>query len=234
MNFSEFFRAMWGPGKEPFPWQEDLAEQVLRGGWPSSIGLPTAAGKTALLDIAVFALAMGAPGAARRIFFVVDRRVIVDEAAQRAADLSARLAEAPSGSELGRLAQQLRELGRADTPLEVATIRGGIPRDYSWAGSPLQPAIVCSTVDQIGSSLLYRAYGVPGLRSEPLRASDSRKPGCVRFPDYSRRSSYQPTLRRNPEPHMPLPGVGRRAADSALSRSGDVGDAAPGDRLSRI
>ena len=54
--------------------------------------LPTASGKTACLDIAVFVLAVQADRlrvnqritAPRRIFFVVDRRVIVDEAYERA------------------------------------------------------------------------------------------------------------------------------------------------------
>jgi CRISPR-associated endonuclease/helicase Cas3 len=165
MTFGQFFRALWD--RDPFPWQEALAERVLRGDWPR-IGLPTASGKTALIDIAVYALAMRAPGAARRIFFVVDRRVIVDEAAERAARIARKLAEAAPGSDLGRLAQSLRELG-GQVPLDTAVLRGGISRDDSWAGSPLQPIVVCSTVDQIGSSLLFRAYGTSEY-GRPIRA----------------------------------------------------------------
>jgi CRISPR-associated endonuclease/helicase Cas3 len=155
MTFVDFFRAVWA--RDPFPWQELLAEQVLGGEWPP-IGLPTAAGKTALIDIAVYALAKRAPGAARRIFFVVDRRVIVDEAAERAAKLASRLCEAAPDSELGKLAQSLKELG-GELPLATAVLRGGIPRENSWTDSPLQPVVVCSTVDQVGSSLLFRTYG---------------------------------------------------------------------------
>ncbi len=129
----------------------------MHGDWPR-IGLPTASGKTALIDIAVYALAMGAPGAARRIFFVVDRRVIVDEAAERAAKIAKKLLEAAPDSVLGKIAQLLRDLG-GPVPLETAVLRGGIPREDGWADSPLQPVVVCSTVDQIGSSLLFRAYG---------------------------------------------------------------------------
>lgn len=51
--------------------------------WPRVIGLPTASGKNAIIDIAVFALAVRAPEACRRIGFVVDRRVAVDEASER-------------------------------------------------------------------------------------------------------------------------------------------------------
>ncbi len=110
MTFAEFFHAVWN--YEPFPWQEEYAAEALKGNW-RPIGMPTAAGKTALIDIAVYALAKGAPGAARRIFFVVDRRVIVDEAAERAASLAERLCEASPHSELGKLAQSLKDLGEA-------------------------------------------------------------------------------------------------------------------------
>jgi len=166
MTFADFFRAVWK--KDPFPWQETLAGKALKGEWPTSIGLPTAAGKTALIDIAVFALANRAPQSARRIFFVVDRRVIVDEAAERAGALAWTLCNAKPDSELFDLAQSLRELGGLE-PLTTATLRGGIPRENGWADSPLQPVVICSTVDQLGSSLLFRAYGTSEY-GRPIRA----------------------------------------------------------------
>ncbi|HEY2845656.1 MAG TPA: DEAD/DEAH box helicase family protein, partial [Bryobacteraceae bacterium] len=155
MTFAEFFYAVWQ--RYPFPWQEQYAAEVLKGNW-RPIGMPTAAGKTALIDIAVYALAKSVPGAARRIFFVVDRRVIVDEAAERAAKLADCLCKASPDSDLGKLAQSLKDLG-GPAPLTTAVLRGGIPRDQSWADSPLEPVVICSTVDQVGSSLLFRAYG---------------------------------------------------------------------------
>jgi CRISPR-associated endonuclease/helicase Cas3 len=166
MTFAEFFKAIWGYG--PFPWQELLAEKALQGEWPRSIGLPTAAGKTALIDIAIYAMAKRAPRAARRIFFVVDRRVIVDEAAERAEKLAKSLRDAAPDSGLGRLAKNLRDFGGVE-PLVTATLRGGIPREGSWTYSPLQPAVICSTVDQVGSSLLFRAYGTSEY-GRPIRA----------------------------------------------------------------
>jgi CRISPR-associated endonuclease/helicase Cas3 len=167
MTFAQFFEALWD--KKPFPWQERLAKLALEGNWPVLIGLPTAAGKTALIDIAVFALAMRAPGAGRRIFFVVDRRVIVDEAAERAERLADKLCNAAPTSDLGGIAQALRNLGNTKTPLIAAVLRGGIPRDDSWTYSPLQPVVICSTVDQAGSSLLFRAYGTSEY-GRPIRA----------------------------------------------------------------
>ncbi len=169
MTFEEFFEAVWDKDKKPFPWQKRLAELAVRGEWPRSVGLPTAAGKTALIDIALYALAMRSPKAARRIFFVVDRRVIVDAAAERAGQIAKRLCEADPASPLGGIAQALRDLGGGPEPLVVATLRGGIERDDSWITSPLQPAVICSTVDQVGSSLLFRAYGASEY-ARPMRA----------------------------------------------------------------
>jgi CRISPR-associated endonuclease/helicase Cas3 len=173
VTFAQFFEALWN--QKPFPWQERLAALALEGRWPASIGLPTAAGKTALIDIAVYALAMRAPNATRRTWFVVDRRIIVDEAAERAAKLADKLCSADPASGLGRVAQALRDIGGNPKPLETAVLRGGIPRDQ-WMDSPIQPLVICSTVGQVGSSLLFRAYGASEYgRSIPagLAAYDS-------------------------------------------------------------
>ena len=168
-DFPAFFEALWS--KSPFPWQSALAEQVVMKSveaWPEAITLPTASGKTACLDIAVFALAAQAErqeggrtlSAARRIFFVVDRRVIVDEAFDRARSVASKLELAQDGI-LKRVADRLRRLagGHDEPPLACFQLRGGIYRDDAWARSPIQPTIVCSTVDQVGSRLLFRAYG---------------------------------------------------------------------------
>lgn len=81
--------------RAPFPWQERLFHQAMGGQWPKLLNLPTASGKTAIIDIALLILAAGSPAARRRIAFVVDRRVVVDEAARKAEHLAERLGAHP-------------------------------------------------------------------------------------------------------------------------------------------
>ncbi len=169
-GFDNFFRALWLQ-KPPFAWQQALAERVVNRDvdpWPEAIALPTAAGKTACIDIAIYALASQVKrinenqtlSAPRRIFFVVDRRVIVDEAFERASALAEKLENAKEGI-LKEVADRLRQLagGRNARPLACFQLRGGMYRSDAWARSPAQPMIVASTVDQFGSRLLFRAYG---------------------------------------------------------------------------
>ena len=149
-GFATFFQALWD--MQPFAWQRELARRVLENDdspWPEAIALPTAAGKTACMDIAVYALAAQAGRlntglaltAPRRIFFVVDRRVIVNEAHTRAQCLALRLQFAQDGI-VKDVADRLRYLTDGD---------------------------VASTVDQLGSRLLFRAYG-PGIGMRPIHA----------------------------------------------------------------
>lgn len=177
-DFSTFFRELWGVDYEPFPWQREFARRLCAGQVPDYVAVPTGSGKTACLDAAVFALALQAdlPMAertqGRRIFFIVNRRVIVDEAYDRAGKLCKKLQDAASDSVAGRVAAALRKLsGEVEAaPLTREQLRGGIYRDRSWAGSLLQPMIICSTVDQAGSRLLFRGYGV-SPQARPIHAA---------------------------------------------------------------
>ena len=177
-EFGTFFRALWH--YDAFPWQCRLARQVCDRGWPAAIDLPTASGKTACIDVAVFALAVQARRppdertVGRRIFFVVNRRVIVDQAARRARSIAQKLHHADETAEpiLREVASVLRAMaGHADAPaLDAAVLRGGIYRDNRWARSITQPTVIASTVDQVGSRLLFRGYGVSEF-ARPLHAA---------------------------------------------------------------
>ena len=167
-DFAAFYRCVHGYA--PFPWQERLLERVVNEGWPETIALPTSSGKTSAIDIAVFHLALQAGKSALerqaklRMFFVIDRCVVVDEAAEHAMNLATKLFKGEAGI-VDQVATALQSFG-GRVPLDVAVLRGGMYRDNTWADEPNQPLVCVSTVDQVGSRLLFRGYQV----------SDSAKP----------------------------------------------------------
>lgn len=164
-EFEPFVREM--TGWAPFPWQTRLAQTVLGDGWPDMLDLPTGTGKTTTLLVALFALAVDPTRFHRRIALVVDRRIIVDQVEAYAR----KLADGLRGGDLPtcrRVAEALLAC-MADPdpehPVRVVHLRGGIPRDDAWIGAPDQPTLIASTVDQVGSRLLFRGYGVSeGMR----------------------------------------------------------------------
>ncbi|MGH9413222.1 MAG: type I-G CRISPR-associated helicase/endonuclease Cas3g, partial [Terriglobales bacterium] len=157
LSFEDFFWHLHG--QKPFPWQERLAARVCTQGWPQVIALPTGSGKTACVDIAVYAMAYGQPQGPRRVFYVVDRRLVVSEAYARMQRIECRLCEV---AELAPVAQALQERAHkgAKRPVLAFELRGGTYLDNSWVRTPLQPLLAACTVDQLGSRLLFRGYGV--------------------------------------------------------------------------
>ncbi len=188
-TFEEFFREFNctddGQTLDPFPWQRDFAERAASGNWPEFIAAPTGSGKTACLEVAVYALATQASlpvserNACRRIFFIVNRRVIVDEAFERARRITKALAnpasERPACAAVAEALLKLNPVPENGNrfphpPLDCIQLRGAIFRDQRWTRSLLQPTLVATTIDQIGSRMLFRGYGVtPNAR--PIHAA---------------------------------------------------------------
>ncbi len=190
-DFPAFFKELWTYA--PYEWQTELVAQVLKNRrWPSLVDRPTGTGKTALLDAATFVLAVNAMEARNdpslrwmptRTIMVVDRRIVVDQAGFRGAQIAEKLAVAlDSGasatSVVRRVAEALLTLSEgpnngenspAEDPLATGILRGGITRDESWATRPDRPALLISTVDQVGSRLLFQGYGL-GRGAKPLHA----------------------------------------------------------------
>ena len=165
-SFSTFFRDIHG--HEPFPWQVRLTDQVIREeSWPKVIDLPTGCGKTSVLDTAVFAMALKPEVSPRRVVFVIDRRIVVDQVHERAKRIRCGIEQGKS-EVLRAIGARLKELGGRE-PLGVAALRGGIPIDNEWTSRPDQPWVLVSTVDQFGSRLLFRGYGVTP-RMRPIHA----------------------------------------------------------------
>ena len=143
---------------------------MLERGWPALIDVPTGLGKTAVLDIAVYAAALGSEYSRRRVFLVVDRRLIVDQAHEHATRIQQALAEAVPGTVCHAVAASLAARGDDGPVLDVTRMRGGINWSWLWLERPDRHAIVTGTVDQIGSRLLFRGYGV-GQRLWPVDAA---------------------------------------------------------------
>ncbi|MDI3258792.1 MAG: type I-U CRISPR-associated helicase/endonuclease Cas3 [Sinobacteraceae bacterium] len=161
------FHAAVHSGKQPFAWQQRLLELIVQDkAWPRVLDLPTGVGKTTCIDIAVFALALDATNeeterwCPRRIAMVVDRRIVVDQVAERGRAILRALVNS-TDPVVAEVAKRLRSLTReGEEPLGVFTLRGGMPKDDGWARTPDQPLVISSTVDQVGSRMLMQGYGV--------------------------------------------------------------------------
>lgn len=165
-DFGAFYAAVHG-GKQPFAWQQRLLEKIVADqAWPRVLDLPTGTGKTTCIDVALFALALDAGSddtqrwCPRRIAMVVDRRIVVDQVAERGRKLLRALTTSKEDIVV-KVAERLRSLTRTgEEPLGVFTLRGGMPKDDGWARTPDQPLVIASTVDQVGSRMLMQGYGV--------------------------------------------------------------------------
>jgi len=146
--FDDFFAALHGTA--PLPWQRRAAERLARRE-TFVVTVPTGLGKSALVDAAVWA---AAHGAWRRIAFVVDRRIVVDAVHQRALHIRDRLADDP----------RLTPLAAALGEMQVVRLRGGVFGDDDWVLYPERLTVALTTVDQLGSRLMFRGYGVAPRR----------------------------------------------------------------------
>lgn len=197
-RFAEFFRDVHG--YQPFPWQARLAERVVQTGrWPGVIDLPTGTGKTAILDIAVFALAENPETQPRRVVFVIDRRIVVDQVYLRAKRI--RKAIEDGGTHLLRdIGSRLRRISDGKL-LGAVALRGGIPIDREWTERPDQPWVMVSTVDQFGSRLLFRGYGVTtGMR--PIHAGLAGNDCLVILDEVHLSRPFAETLRQLGDPEV--------------------------------
>ncbi|MGQ0802456.1 MAG: type I-G CRISPR-associated helicase/endonuclease Cas3g [Actinomycetota bacterium] len=170
------FPAFFGEvtGREPFEWQAHFTDELLAGHVPDVIDVPTGFGKTSVIVCWAYALAHASQelGLPRRLCVVVDRRLVVDasyEDARRLADLLDR----PDGRRnVDLVAERLRALHGDSAPsaLGVVRMRGGVTWDSRWLARPDQAAVIVGTVDQFGSRLLFRGYGVSD-RMRPIDAA---------------------------------------------------------------
>ncbi|HYC78840.1 MAG TPA: type I-U CRISPR-associated helicase/endonuclease Cas3 [Planctomycetota bacterium] len=201
-DFAAFHRAIHR--RDPFDWQSRLLRRIAENRrWPRTLDLPTGVGKTTCVDIAVFLLALDAQEppqnrwCPRRVAMVVDRRVVVDQAAERGRAIQRALTK-PTDPILVRVNEAMRDLSGTssdvdEAPLGVFSLRGGIPRDDGWARSPLQPLVIASTVDQLGSRLLMQGYGVSS-RMRPVHAGLLANDALILLDEVHLSRPFQQTL----------------------------------------
>lgn len=150
LSFEDFCQTVHG--HKPFPWQVRAAHRLAaRETFPVTV--PTGLGKSTMLDAAVWAAAQGTW---RRIAFVVDRRIVVDAVHDRAVRIAERLHDTDD--------PRLRRLANAVGEIQVVRLRGGVHGDDDWVLYPERLTIMLTTVNQFGSRLLFRGYGVSPRR----------------------------------------------------------------------
>src|SRR5882724_7719046 len=154
-SFKTTFKVL--TNNEPFPWQIKLFEEwFVKGKFPQSCNLPTGLGKTSVIAIWLIALMKYPDKMPRRLVYVVNRRTVVDQ----------------TTDEVEKLRENLLKLqNRPDhvRQLAISTLRGQFADNHEWSADPSRAAVICGTVDMIGSRLLFSGYGV-GFKTKPLHA----------------------------------------------------------------
>jgi CRISPR-associated endonuclease/helicase Cas3 len=169
LSFDTTFKIL--TGHAPMRWQCRLFEQFVDGAIPQALDLPTGLGKTSVMAIWLIARALAGAETAlpRRLVYVVDRRVVVDQATAEAERLRAALEgnaghfdalDAGTKAQAPHIAAELKKrLGIDDDgSLRISTLRGGKADDRAWTYDPAAPAIIVCTVDMAGSRLLFSGY----------------------------------------------------------------------------
>jgi CRISPR-associated endonuclease/helicase Cas3 len=165
LSFSEQFKALTGFG--PYPWQGKLFDLFIRGEFPPNINLPTGSGKTSIIPIWLLALAHQTNQAQaltvpRRLVWVVNRRVVVDQATEETEQIRKKLADNAATPALDSVREGLRNLSldrEGSELIAISTLRGEKEDNREWSSDPSRPAIIVGTVDMIGSRLLFSGYG---------------------------------------------------------------------------
>jgi CRISPR-associated endonuclease/helicase Cas3 len=132
---------------------------MLVGKTPKACSLPTGLGKTSIIAIWLSALYHGAK-VPRRLIYVVNRRTVVDQTTE----------EVVRYETMCRSHHLFADFRETFGSLKVSTLRGQFADNGEWCEDPSIPAVICGTVDMIGSRLLFSGYGI-GRGKRPLHAA---------------------------------------------------------------
>src|ERR1035437_9844456 len=162
----------------PMKWMGRLFVELSDGRYPRLVDMPTGAGKTDVAAIWVLALAWYGLDAEtrspvpRRLVWVVNRRVLVQQVFNLANQLQNRLSvDGGNPSSLADVRKGLARLSGDGTDVfRVVQLRGQLIDDREWSVAPSVPQLIIGTVDQMGSRLLFQGYGL-GKWSRPMQAA---------------------------------------------------------------
>lgn len=170
----------------PFAWQIRLYEKFLADEIPAACDIPTGLGKTSVIVIWILALAAKmienpqTNKIPRRLVYVVDRRVIVDQATKEAEKVLKKLTALKRLSAINETHKDLRQifdslknisfLEKDKGIIALSALRGEFADNREWCLDPSRPAIIVGTIDMIGSRLLFSAYGKVGKNPKSLQA----------------------------------------------------------------
>lgn len=151
-NFKDIFFQL--TGNPPFPWQTRLYDCFTRGAAsiPTRCDIPTGLGKTSVIAIWLLAREVR-PSLPRRLVYVVNRRTVVDQ----------------TTTEIENICANIKKYALPITMPAISTLRGQFADNREWSADPSRMAVICGTIDMIGSRLLFSGYGV-GFKGKPLHA----------------------------------------------------------------
>lgn len=178
---------------------ERMFAQIIDGTPPALVDLPTGAGKTELIIVWLLALAwyglnrVEREPTPRRLVWVVNRRVLVQQVFVIAEELRGRLLSDVS-ADLNAVRDGLRAMsGGLDGFFRVVELRGQIMQDKDWAIRPTLPQLIIGTVDQIGSRPAF-----PRVRFREVGAASAGRPARRRFVGGRGRSALGSGFRAHP------------------------------------
>lgn len=169
-SYASVFEAL--TGFSPRAYQEELVRRLLAGEPPDLIHVPTGQGKTlaaflawlySLVADAAAARRQGRPrGVAMRLYYTVDRRVVVDGAYETVLLVIERLRTSDNEAVVAfrQVMADVFDINEGDELLQVCRLRGGLDRSTSsdYVRDPHRPAVILTTVDMGLSRLLFRGY----------------------------------------------------------------------------
>jgi CRISPR-associated endonuclease/helicase Cas3 len=146
-------------GFTPYPWQTALFIEILAGTPPSLLYIPTGGGKTDIITVWLLAILLqikqtGTTVIPRRLYFAVDRRVVVDQTEPLGETLLEKVRSEPE------LLHLLQSQTASENPLIISVLRGQrVTEQEPLIADPSCFAIVLCTPDMVLSRLLFSAYG---------------------------------------------------------------------------